>query len=67
MMNIGIKYTDTFHILTYPLGTNSVVVMSPDCTLLTLLKTVYIRKNVRNSKISAFSFDKNIGQRPSLQ
>ena len=31
MVNDEIQYTDKLDILTYPLGTNSVIVMSPDC------------------------------------
>jgi 4-hydroxy-L-threonine phosphate dehydrogenase PdxA len=34
MMNDEIQYTGKFDILTYPLGTNSVVVMSPDCIVI---------------------------------
>ena len=38
MVNDEIQYTDKLDILTNPLGTNSVIVMSPDCTTIFFVK-----------------------------
>jgi hypothetical protein len=43
-MNDEIQYTDKFDILTYHLGTNSFVVMSPDCNNLTAMFYLHCKR-----------------------
>jgi hypothetical protein len=50
-MNDEIQYTDKFDILTYPLGTNSVAVMSPDCIYASTMKFKGIQ--LRSNRLKA--------------